>query len=690
MAMKRLLTILLIFAAIFPAGGPRAEEVSPEDALCRPTPALSEDIAEDWQKAASWAIDESPAAYEGFSLLDAIGLPLDESPAGGFDIAPAPAPAQAGDATATTAGPSPAEREKQLPRVGRVKVEGLSTLSKKSALAILRTRPASRLPWRKNPAFIAENLEADRESLRLFLESEGFFSGKVESGVVFRNRGKTADVTFSLAEGEPARITRITLSGMDGLAPALVKGVEERMTLHVNSRFRAAEYRNVKKAMARFLGDNGYPRAEITGSVLVDRKAHSALVALAVDAGRSFLFGDFSVTGLEKTSRELIGSRLDFKKGDTYSEARVEESRYRLFDLRIFRTVSVLPDFSRATDDGLLPMSVGGEYHKPREVRIGAGYGTEDKLRGQVSWKHRNLGSLAKRVEVAVKASNLEQRAEATLFLPFFLRPDQEFSDSLGLSRRNETSYINRTIYNRAEVTRRIGAFWHFRAGHSLEVDNPEDLPAELDTEDFREEHNYLVSTVSFSADRDSRRPILDPVRGSYFAAGVSYASAALGSEAQYVKLEAQGRRIFPLTKKLSLAGKLLFATMEPMEAADTIPTVKRLFSGGSSSVRGYPYQELGPMNDKGKPTGGRTLWEASVELRFPVVKALSGVVFSDAGSVLADSFAFDTGELRYTAGFGLRYHTVVGPIRADVGFPLNPQASTPSFQLHFSIGQAF
>ena len=692
--MKRVLTIFLILAVIIPAGGLSfsADGASPEetavseDAVCAPVPSISEDVAFDWQTAPSLAQDESPGA--GFSLEDALSLPLDATPAS----AAAPEPSPAFDAADTTNAGDAASvgPEKQPPGVGRVKITGLKTLSEKMAGAILRTRSASRLPWREKPAFIEENVEADRESLRRFLEGEGFFSGRVDSKVVFRNRGQTADVTFIMAEGEPVKITRITLSGMDGLAPALVKGVEDRMTLGPGRRFRAAEYRDVKKAIARYLGDNGFPQAAITGRVLVDRQNRTAKVELDVDHGRLYRFGDFSVSGLPKTGRELIGSRLCFKKGDAYSEALVEESRYRLFDLRIFSTVTILPDYPRTSEDGLLPVTVGGEYRKPREVRIGAGYGTEDKLRGQVSWKHRNLGSLAKRVELAVKASNLEQSAEATLFLPLFLRPDQEFSDSLGLSRQNETSYINRTIYNNATVTRKIGQWWHFRAGHTIEIDNPEDLPLELDTEDFREEHNYFVSTVGFSADRDSRRPILDPVRGSYFAAGVSYASAAWGSEAQYLKLETQGRRIFPLSHGFSLAGKLLFATMEPMEASDTIPTVKRLFSGGSTSVRGYPYQELGPMNEKGKPVGGRSLYEASVELRFPIYKALGGVAFIDAGEVHPESFAFDADELRFTAGLGLRYHTVVGPIRADLGFPLNPQASTPATQIHFSIGQAF
>ncbi len=575
--------------------------------------------------------------------------------------------------------------------VGRVAIKGFRVLSEKKARAVLIDQQASWKPWAEKPAFAAENVEADKETLRRFLEGEGFFEGRVEAEVRFRKKGRVADVTFLVSEGEPALITRVTLEGMEGLPAPLVAGVEARMTLVPGARFRGEDYRAVKKAFARFLGDNGYPRAAVTGSVLVDRARRTARVTFSVDPGPRYRFGDVAIAGLDRSAPALIRSRLDFSAGDLYSETRVEESRHRLFELGIFSGVSVAPDPERPPAGDTLPMRVSGVYRPPHELKLGLGYGTEDKLRGQVTWKHRNLGLLAQRLELSVKASFLEQTAEATYYWPLFLRPDQELSDSLGASRQLEASYINRSLYNKALLTRRIGSFWHFRLGHTLELDRPEDLPVELDTEDFREEHNYFVSTVGVSVDRDTRKPLLDPVGGSYASAGLSYASAAFGSSVQFMRLDLSASRITPLSSSTRLACRILFSTLTPMEGSDTIPYVKRLFSGGSTSVRGYPYQELGPLDANGKPVGGQTLWEASVELRFPVYRALSGVVFSDAGAVLADSFAFDPGEVRYTAGAGLRYHTVVGPIRGDFGYQLNPETrSQPTYQFYFSIGQAF
>ncbi len=87
---------------------------------------------------------------------------------------------------------------------------------------------------------------------------------------------------------------------------------------------------------------------------------------------------------------------------------------------------------------------------------------------------------------------------------------------------------------------------------------------------------------------------------------------------------------------------------------------------------------------------GGRSLLEASVELRTPIYGKVSGVVFFDVGEVRRRPFSYTTGDLQFGAGIGARYQTIVGPVRVDLGFPFDPPPGEPSWQVHFSIGQAF
>ena len=150
-------------------------------------------------------------------------------------------------------------------------------------------------------------------------------------------------------------------------------------------------------------------------------------------------------------------------------------------------------------------------------------------------------------------------------------------------------------------------------------------------------------------------------------------------------------------------------------------------YSGGPTSNRGYPLRGIGPYdvipylspagqsisasgcnpNDKGcsLPTGGRSLWELSAELRIVVAGAFSTAVFCDAADVSPFSLDIRLDRPHLSCGAGARYDTPVGPIRLDVGYRI-PGAQFPesdsSFErppdelfgvpiaLAFGIGEAF
>ncbi|MGC8494714.1 MAG: BamA/TamA family outer membrane protein, partial [Syntrophobacteraceae bacterium] len=139
-------------------------------------------------------------------------------------------------------------------------------------------------------------------------------------------------------------------------------------------------------------------------------------------------------------------------------------------------------------------------------------------------------------------------------------------------------------------------------------------------------------------------------------------------------------------------AARLKYGAIEPLGDTSEVPIFKRFFSGGADSVRGYPYQRLGPLAADGNPIGGMELLEGSLEFRFPIKKTLEGAIFSDFGNVAPTLDSFSWQDNRYTAGVGLRYLTLVGPLRFDVGYELNPpeHVSFAPYQFYFSIGQAF
>lgn len=232
-----------------------------------------------------------------------------------------------------------------------------------------------------------------------------------------------------------------------------------------------------------------------------------------------------------------------------------------------------------------------------------------------------------------------------------------------------------------------------------------------------------LVSYPSLYTTVDLRNDPIHPHRGVFL--GNELEVAGVGGDARDVKLQPEVRAYVPVTRKLTLAGRASIGLLFAQNYGDTVESnalygtpgdssrrnwikdiqlmfLRGFFAGGSGSNRGYAPREIGPHgvvpfynhgqsrdsagavqggvdctpgSDTYKvavcdlPLGGFTLWEASLELRFPLAGALSGAVFTDTADVAPRVLDFRINRPHLSSGFGLRYDTPVGPVRFDLGF---------------------
>jgi translocation and assembly module TamA len=123
----------------------------------------------------------------------------------------------------------------------------------------------------------------------------------------------------------------------------------------------------------------------------------------------------------------------------------------------------------------------------------------------------------------------------------------------------------------------------------------------------------------------------------------------------------------------------------------DEIPADERFYAGGGGSIRGVPFQLAGPLDDNNEPTGGRSILEGGGEIRYQVLGNVEGVLFLDGGSAFEDEIPEFGSAWQFGTGAGIRYLTPVGPIRVDVGVPVDRRDDIDdAWQLYISIGQAF
>jgi translocation and assembly module TamA len=137
------------------------------------------------------------------------------------------------------------------------------------------------------------------------------------------------------------------------------------------------------------------------------------------------------------------------------------------------------------------------------------------------------------------------------------------------------------------------------------------------------------------------------------------------------------------------LAGRLSVASVFG-GSIDDLPADRLLYAGGGGSVRGYEFRSISPRDEDDDLTGGRSLVESSIELRYRFLENYGLVPFFDAGTVTEDVYPTFNETVRYAAGLGFRYYSPIGPIRADIAVPLNPRGSDDPVAFYISIGQAF
>jgi outer membrane protein insertion porin family len=123
---------------------------------------------------------------------------------------------------------------------------------------------------------------------------------------------------------------------------------------------------------------------------------------------------------------------------------------------------------------------------------------------------------------------------------------------------------------------------------------------------------------------------------------------------------------------------------------ANNLPFNKRFFPGGENSIRGYKEGEASPRNEFGQLVGAETYVLGTVELEQALTPKWSLVFFSDnlGFARRIANYPFDTG--LFSVGGGLRWHTLIGPIRLEYGYNLNPRAQDPVGTLQFSLGFPF
>ena len=547
----------------------------------------------------------------------------------------------------------------------------------------------------------AATISVDRASLRIGSSDIAAFSRAAET---YRNRSP-APVVIKVDPGPLFKLRSVRVVDALGVEFPEAELPRRIVGLKPGDPAAASEIRAAQARIIDYFRKGGRPLAKIQSvAPVVDHAQDIMDLTVAAAPGPVAPFGEATINGPQTFDPAIVRSFLYIQPGDPYSPAAIDDARNSIRQIPAVGGVRITEE--TALDPyGRLPYQIDVEDRLPYSVGASVKYSTTNGPEGQVYWEDRNVFGGAERLRlqasvfyappwfVASQALNhfsfddIGARVSASFLKPALWGTTNDLlidalAEKMSTSGAGFVGYQAEDVDLTASLRHRFNQNFWVQAGLEAQKGDATDALGTV---------NYTLIGVPASANFDTTDSKLDPTRGVRLNVSAVGFGAFLGSSLDLVQARAGASAYYSLDadSRYVLAGRVAAGAMGG-PALDQIPANWRFYAGGGGSVRGYAYNELGPTVFFGAVVGGKSVFDASAELRVKVTDTIGVVPFFDIGNAFASNFPNFSEPLFAAAGLGLRYYTSVGPIRLDVAFPFERRAGNGPVEVYVSIGQSF
>jgi outer membrane translocation and assembly module TamA len=568
--------------------------------------------------------------------------------------------------------------------------------------------------WTDWPAFNHAVFEADLEKIVRWYRARGYYDARVvtvsydppeaedpnaDLGCDIEEDVCPVKISITIEEGQPTLLRKVVFLGVNALTSELQARVRKAGALELGQPIDEHDYDERKQSLLALLQQAGYAAAEVEGEVRVNTAARSAEVEFKLDPGELYRFGNVSVEGHGSLPEAPILAAARMEENTRYSPQHVREVQSEVYALGAFSSVQIHEEPDAESRRVHLRLEV--TPHSPHALRVGFGVLSGSQQRtstGEMAsipqWDLHIFGRYERRhVFGTLGRFSIEERPRMIFSEDFPRLTPPKFGNIVKV-RLNQPGLLERRTdlftenawdygpdpflgFQRSDIYFRLGArrgFWRRRMSTTLAVQQDLFL-VEAGDENVTSDGSELPSTYGYSfVEQDLRLDLRDnPLRprwGAYLGFNATEAPLWAASDWTAYRLAPEARAYVPFfwdiiwANRFAVSGLFITGADPGLDATSQQlgPSTYRLRGGGANSNRGFLAGTLGVGVQ-----GGIRRWEASSELRIPFGQSFVLAGFADVGDV-NDQEAWRWDHLNLTLGWGLRFYTILGAIRLDVG----------------------
>lgn len=570
----------------------------------------------------------------------------------------------------------------------------------------------------------------DVDRLKTVLESYGYYQSSVTvriEGMALNDPG-LGDALDALPKKQDARVTVAFVLGplyhlrevkLDGALPPEAAGL---LDLKSGAPAVASVVLGAGARLLSQLQNRGYAFAKVDAPVAYEDVKEPLLdVSFHVETGPKVNVGAIHVQGLHRVHESLVRRRLLLHTGQLYDARAVERARQDLLKTGLFSTASVRVG-SVVDETGGVPLTFELAERRRHSLGFNGAYSTDLGGSVGVNWSDRDLIGNGEQLVVSASGLNLGggdttgvgYDTTITFIKPDFGQRDQQLQVAVGAVRQFLIAYDQTAITTSVSLNRKLSSVWSASAG--VATAEEEILQAGV-------HYDYTLIGLPLGVSYDSTdlaSPLDDPTHGMRNSFSITPTRSLGHPSADFLITQVKLSAYLDLAHLLGSApGRSVIATRALGGVAQGageygLPPDQRFYGGGSGTIRGYPYQAVGPQQlyplpvcsvksgveqcspSTEFPIGGTSILAGSIELRQRIVGAWGAAVFLDGGRVrspltVVPGLSGVPGKFYVGAGVGLRYYTPIGPIRLDVAVPTRIYTVDGArFQVYVGLGQAF